>query len=195
MTIMMKHYIYISDTKVDMLYSQFDTSLLKKIAAELRVDLNFEIANVGTTIRQNQTEETRYSKIRVLVEYLERAGEVGWIDAPKTYFKGSLLMDWGAVYEYEDAAYFRGKTDRTAIGLIGSRHHLIGSNSDALVNKYPIVLYSPREILKALASSTELPPSVADKDFRHTVQRFVEIQDVTDLAQPLEFLAVNYRFW
>lgn len=193
---MMKHYLYISDAKVEMLYSQLDTSVLKKIAAELRVDLNFGIATVGTTLRQTQTEDTRYTKLQVLVEYLERAGEVGWIDAPKTYFKGSLLMDWGACYDYEEAVYFRGRTDRTALGLIGSRHHLIGSNALSIATRTPIVLYSPRAIIKALVSSSELAPSLPDEDFDKTVHQLLRfIENETGAVQPLEFLAVNYRFW
>jgi len=39
---LMKVYVYISDTKVDMLYSQIaqtDRGILKKIATELRIDL------------------------------------------------------------------------------------------------------------------------------------------------------------
>lgn len=91
----MKYYLYVSDAKVDMLYSQIDKSLLKKIAVELSINLKPLGAGLGATIKQIQSEETRYSKLRLVVEYVEKHLDVGWIDGPETYFKGSLPMSWG----------------------------------------------------------------------------------------------------
>ena len=90
----MKYYIYISDTKIDMLYPQISKSLLKKIASNLSIDLKLLGAELSLGYKSIQAEETRYSKVGIVSEYLEKHFDVGTIDAPKTYFKGDLLMQY-----------------------------------------------------------------------------------------------------
>jgi hypothetical protein len=195
----MKHYVYISDTKVDMLYAQIDKSLLKRFSVDLSIDLKPLGAGVGATIKQTPLEETRISKLRLVVRYLEEHQNVGWIDAPGNYFKGSLPMDWGlAVHRsYEAnreppyAVYFIGKTASTAVGLVGSVRHLIGNVADA--PGYMLLLYTPHEILKTLASTTERPALLND-DSLQTVVYDMLIRSNLRQQRPLEFLAVNYLF-
>lgn len=127
---MMKYYLYVSDTKVDMLYSQIPQSLLKKIATELRIDLNFGVASVGATVKQNQSEETRYSKLRLVVKYIEVHKPIGWVDAHEAYFKASLPVHWTLLPDKDPKlVYFGGSTARTIFGLVGSAQHVIGNNS------------------------------------------------------------------
>jgi uncharacterized protein DUF7019 len=121
----LKHYIYISDTKVDMLYAQIEKRLLNRFSVELSIDLKPLGAGVGATIKPTSAEETRISKLRLVAKYLEEQQHVGWIDAPGTYFKGSLPMDWGVAVDREAAksdppyaVYFIGKTNRTVVGLV-----------------------------------------------------------------------------
>jgi hypothetical protein len=194
----MKHYLYISDTKVDMLYAQIDKSLLKSFSVDLSIDLKPLEAGVGATIKPPPVEETRISKLRLVVKYLEEHQHVGWIDAPGNYFKGSLPMAWGlavgrkvARSEPPSAAYFIGKTGRTAVGLIGSARHMIGNVADA--PGYMHLVYTPHEILKTLASATERPTSLNDKDLGIIVYDMVVRSNVWQ-QRPLEFLAVNYLF-
>lgn len=47
----MKYYIYISDTKVDMLYPQIPKPLLKRIASDLSIDLKLFGAEVRMPYR------------------------------------------------------------------------------------------------------------------------------------------------
>src|SRR5258708_35843682 len=82
-----KHYIYISYTKVDMLYAQINKKWLEKVAVELSIDLKPLGAGLSATFKQKQPEETRYSKLRIVVEYIEKYLSIGWVDAPGTYFK------------------------------------------------------------------------------------------------------------
>lgn len=83
----MKYYVYISDTKVDMLYSQIPKKILDKIAVELGINLGiFSLTAKG---KGNQ-EETRYEKLKLVVNYIENNMDVGTVDQPKAYFKGSI---------------------------------------------------------------------------------------------------------
>ncbi|HYT46447.1 MAG TPA: SAVMC3_10250 family protein [Methylomirabilota bacterium] len=91
----MKYYIYISDTKVDMLYPQIPKPVLKRIASSLSIDLKLLGAELSVGIKNNQVDETRYAKVRIVSEYIEKHLDVGSIDAPSTYFKGKLFISRG----------------------------------------------------------------------------------------------------
>jgi len=92
-----KYYIYISDTKVDMLYPQIPKPVLKRIASSLSIDLKLLGAELSVGIKNNQVDETRYAKVRIVSEYIEKHLDVGSIDAPSTYFKGKLFMKQGTL--------------------------------------------------------------------------------------------------
>jgi hypothetical protein len=194
----MKHYVYISNTKVDMLYEQINQSLLQRFSVDLSIDLKPLGAGVGATIKQTPLKETRISKLRLVVKYLEEQDNVGWIDAPGNYFKGSLPMDWGVAVggdvansDPPYAMYFIGKTDRTTVGLVGSVRHMIGNIADAPGSMR--LFYTPHEILKTLASTTERPASLNDDNLQRVVYDMV-VRSNLQQQRPLEFLAVNYMF-
>ena len=119
----MKYYVYISDDKVDMLYSQIPKKMLDKIAVELGINLGiFSLTAKG---KGNQ-EETCYEKLMVVVNYIENNMDVGTIDQPKTYFKGSLPMRWEPLWrdgheEGKNLIYFGAETAETIVGLGGLR--------------------------------------------------------------------------
>src|SRR5436309_3024639 len=96
----MKYYIYISDTKLDMLYPQIPKALLKRIASELSINLKLLGAEANIVAKNDQSNETRYSKVKIVTEYIEKHLDVGSIDAPSTYFKGTLPMAWGTLQDW-----------------------------------------------------------------------------------------------
>lgn len=147
----MKYYIYISDMKIEMLYPQIPQSLLKKIASNLSIDLKLFGAEVSVASKSSSSDETRYAKVRIVSEYIEKHLDVGSIDAPGTYFKGILSMTWGPIYD--QAVYFSGVTSRQAvIGLGGSLKHVLG----AIVGPRPDGFHLPVTI-----NSTIMFPSSA----------------------------------
>jgi hypothetical protein len=153
----MKFYTYISDTKVNMLYPQIPKSVLKKIASSLSIDL--KILGVGLKIagKSNASEETRYAKVQIVSEYIEKHLDVGSIDAPSTYLKGTLPMQWGPLVmlkEETQVVFFTGRsTNGTVLGLGGSLNHVIG-RSDAS-NRFESTsdLYSLLKTLETLDNS------------------------------------------
>lgn len=137
-----KYYVYVSDAKVDMLFSQIPRRLLERIAGELRIDLKL----VAISLRQNPAEENRYSRTRIVSEYLEAHQEVGEIDAPKSYFRGSLPMRWGVFGDEPNrVVFFGGYAGMTLVGLTGSPRHVIGQPGDAALrsdmSSYGITTY------------------------------------------------------
>jgi len=117
------YYVYVSDTKIDMLYPQIPTRLSKRISGELSLDFKF----VGLSLKESPTDETRYSKLRVVLRYLEETGQVGPIGADSAYFRGELPMKWGLTPDAgATAVVFGGKADSRLIALRGSATHVIG---------------------------------------------------------------------
>src|SRR5207244_1212956 len=105
-----------------------------KIASELNIKLKLVAAEVGATIKSAPSEETRYSKLKIVAKYLENQEDIGTIDnlGSGSYFKGTLPMKFGILERAKDYIFFCGFTEKTIVGLGGSSEHLIGSSSGTL---------------------------------------------------------------
>ena len=69
----MRHYLYISDVKLDMYYKQIPPPLRDKIAVDLKIDLKI----FSATIKEQPLEESRYQKLRLVEQYLRNNGKGG----------------------------------------------------------------------------------------------------------------------
>jgi hypothetical protein len=120
-----KYFVDISDTKVDMLYGQIPRDIKRTIAAELKIELQF----FGASIKSPDPEETRYSKLSIVTDYLEKHADIGSVDNPASYFKGTLDINWGNVggeSASEHVVFFASRTEKTILGLGGSPWHVLG---------------------------------------------------------------------
>jgi hypothetical protein len=122
-----RYYLYVSDTKLDMLAEQIPRGLLSGLAAELQIDLKV----VGVSLREKPSEQTRYSKLAVVEAYLHQHGSVGSVDDPAAYFGGTLPLRWGTIAD--NVVYFTGDGKRTVLGLTGSLRHVIGHDAPQIV--------------------------------------------------------------
>ncbi len=126
----MKYYIYVSDTKVDMLYAQIPQGIKKKIATEIKIDLKI----LSTTFKDKEKvdDNTRYSRLNLVVDYIEKHLSVGSIDKPASYFRGVMPMYWGMLDgpNSDGIAYFGGEDNNNIVVLGGSTNHLLGNQSD-----------------------------------------------------------------
>jgi hypothetical protein len=141
----MKYYIYISDTKVDMLLPQVPHDVKKKVATEFGIDLKLLTAKHKT---EEESDENRISRLEAVVKFIKEYGNVGTVDKPDQYIEDTLPMRWGPYDKFVAAepsvVYFGGETDRTVFGLGGSLHHVIGnvgtSQSSASASLAPFLL-------------------------------------------------------
>jgi Family of unknown function (DUF7019) len=116
----LKYYLYVSDSKVDMLFSQIPLKWTESICTELKLDLKL----ISLNIKPETKEDTRYSKLNVVIEYLRRNNLLGTISSPGSYFAGSLPLAFTVV---GSTAVFCGREGHKMIGLTGSAHHLTGN--------------------------------------------------------------------
>ena len=115
-----------------MLYPQIPKPILKRIASSLSIDLKLLGAEVKIGAKSNSSDETRYAKVQIVSEYIEKHLDVGSIDAPSTYFKGKLPMRYTIFADSRNqVAYFGGTTTHRIVGLGGSPEHLIGNKPSA----------------------------------------------------------------
>ena len=88
----MKYYVYVSDSKVDMLLSQIPHEVKKKIAAEFKFDL--KLLSVSRK-SETESEENRFSRLDAVVTFIRQYGNLGSSDEPDEYIQDELLMRWG----------------------------------------------------------------------------------------------------
>jgi hypothetical protein len=118
----MRYYLYISDTKLDMLYGQIPQGILSKLEAEITVDLPV----LKTTFRDKESQPvSRYTQLDTVTSYLQKEGRLGTIEQPSAYFAGTMSMRWGIIGR--GVVYFTGSSGNTLVGLGGSDQHVIGS--------------------------------------------------------------------
>jgi len=150
----MKYYIYVSDSKIDMLYQQIPQSLRSQVKTEVKLDLKL----ISTTFSEKNNEDifSKFEKLRIVNEYLEKQIGISEIDNNPlgSYFKGSLSMGWGPLFPKgigvtdittghdgrgnyalnlgkAEAVFFGGVSKKSIIGLVGSPYHLIGMMRDS----------------------------------------------------------------
>ena len=88
----MKYYLYISSAKLEMLYPQVAPSVKEKKAAEWKIDLKFLSYSKRTEGEPNDTQEAR---LEAVIEALDEAGQIGSVDEPRDYVRGTHAMRWG----------------------------------------------------------------------------------------------------
>ncbi len=188
----LKYYIYVSDSKIDMLFGQIPEGLLSGLISELKI--NFGV--VSASLSRDSPDAARFSKLSVVRRYIEKHAEVGTIDAPKEYFSATIGAKWGRLfhpYRSTEIVYFGGKTKRTTFGLGGSLSHVIGSSVDGkteLGSSAPFLLRALSQVDTKIAGET-------DDSWYNEISNYDDVRDAVLLAnerltgpkQKLEFLA------
>lgn len=143
----MKYYIYISVTKVNMLYPQIPPAFLKGAEAEMKINLGV----ISTTIKGRGPDAMAElpAQVAAVASYLKGEHAVGSIDNPRKWIAGSLPMRWGCISEYaSDIAFFGGATGGKTIALVGASDSVIGTSQSAGANHGP--LYYKMKFLNSL---------------------------------------------
>lgn len=182
----MKYYIYISDTKVNMLYEQIPPRLRDKLAVELKIDLKF----LSVSFSEDSPEIARFTRTQIVTDFIERNYNVGKIDAPSAYFRGSLSLRWGILGR--QLVYFGGMTGKTVLGMTGSLEHVIGNPGSSDVQFPNRPSSSPVGLLDVIRRELR-HPTLTNKNHSGNSQDLADIafaaRTLDGPEQKLEFLA------
>lgn len=138
----MKYYLYISDSKIEMLYSQIATSTGRSREASI----GFDVKVLKGEIKHGRgVPENSVTRLNNVVEALRNSGAVGSIDAPKKYIGGTLSMTWssyGWARKEEDLpiTFWSYSASGIAMALAGSKHNLLGEQRPGSAHSHSLTL-------------------------------------------------------
>lgn len=194
-----KYYLYVSDTKLNMLYEQ----IYKTSKKSQKTAIGGKVLGL-TASSESIEEETadRDDKIKAVEEELLDRQLVGTPEMPKEYFKGKMLMRWGM---FDDCGtrpegeaplvYFSGIDMKIPllIGLGGSSKHVLGQDGATSTHSRSYTPTIVRWLLSAL--ETDKPPTIRPWIEKHSEDQELSgamaaaLHNLRPPTQELEFLA------
>jgi hypothetical protein len=192
--IQLDYYLYVSRSKVEMLYAQIPTSQRQSLATKLAIELPPD-GNMAPT------QEALFAKTKLVVALLEEQGIVGSVDNPKAYFKGQLALRWGPYLDSEELVYFGGETKDTILGLGGSLGHVIGQVGRSGAHSHSATPRLIEVLSKELGHDYDLPDWVRvrfpDDDSTSTALAAVELatSQMRGPQERIEFVARKLLCW
>lgn len=194
----MKHYLYISRDKVDMLYSQIPRSLLKQIAGELKIDLGaLGVVPLSVTLRKSEApEEPLTQRLKIVERYLDKTSPVGSVDAPDQWFRGVMALRWGHLglsvrpQPKDPLIFFSGLSTKSVVGLGGSKKHVIGQTDSGSSVEGSLVPF----LVEGLVNQQRRPkPPEGGPDVETLALQAIELEAASKNrpSQRLDFLAVK----
>lgn len=135
----MSYYIYISKSKIDVIFPSISLTEKKTIKSELSVNLGFMKA---ARIEEREEYKSHYDQLGIVTKHVLKKMNVGTIDEPKAWIKGKCKVSISKLPSSENAVFFLGETNATKFVLGGSSHHIVGDNLD--VSESESMSFAPR---------------------------------------------------
>lgn len=118
-----RYYLYVSDSKIDMLLPQIDSAFGTKRGSEIGVNLSV----LSAKRTAERTRDGRIARLERVLWYLHDYGDIGSVDEPGQFFWGLLPMQWDLFPGHASLVFAGGWTEHTVVGLGGSGRHLLGA--------------------------------------------------------------------
>jgi hypothetical protein len=182
---MLKYHIYVSATKVEMLFPQVPPRFLQAAEAELGINLGVLTGSLKGGSPEQSSALT--GKLKVLDAYIRKHEKVGSVLSPGAWFAGNELLRWGVVEEYaSDIALFTGSIGATTLALLGSSESIIGARETAESKHDPF--YYTLKFFNSVVADGEL---TNEEPTYHSWPEAIEIgaKALPDSATRVEFLA------
>lgn len=186
------YYVYVSDSKIDMLLPQIDPGFGAKRKAELGVSLKVLTAKRTVETPAND----RIARLETVVRHLRDHGDLGSVDEPGQFFWGLLPMRWGPFPADGESplVFFGGRTERTVVGLGGSLRHVLGTVPDATAHSVG------RSMMPSLLDGLGISSDLEDEYVADAVDTDLDRADraalarVQDVVTSLRWPAQNVEF-
>lgn len=190
-----KYYVYVSPSKVDMLYHQIPPNIINKIEKELQINLTL----VNMKFTEKQFDDNLYNKLSTVNEYLDKFVGIGEINSPAEYFKGEMRMAWAEISP--NVVFFGGRVNDTAVGLGGSWHNVLGITSDGVLQSSSHTPWLVSLLEKELKGFIYVPKRVSDynlseeeSDSRVIDSTYMLVDKISNWAfNKFEFVAKTLR--
>jgi hypothetical protein len=177
------YYLYLSETKVGMLYPQIPQGLASSLEAEVKANLGVVQATVRGGTRPG--DPNVYTNAAVVSSYLEKHDKVGTVAQPERYIKDTATLKYGIISEYaSDIAFFGGIVGSVKVGLIGSSASMVGGVQRSESQHAPF--YYTLKFLNRLADQETAP---GRPDYYTYEQAFDIASNAAPLEGSVEFLA------
>lgn len=129
-----KTYLYVSDSKVDMLTDGLGESFASRFEVKGRVGVP-GVAGLEAATREQK--RGRFARAARLCAELDSRREIGSVDSEARFFRAQLIMSWGfwnrANGRYADVVFFTGfMSPNTFVGIGGSAYHTMERDGDRL---------------------------------------------------------------
>jgi hypothetical protein len=117
----LRHYLYVSEPKINSLFEQLDPGVIKRSAVNLKIDLKL----VSAEWKSSPSADSTSARLKIVLDRLRRDEAVGSVRDSRPYIAGRLTMRYGVVHPGMLAFAAKISRRRTVI-LCGSQHHLVG---------------------------------------------------------------------
>lgn len=177
----MKYYVYLSESKVSMLYAQISASPGRSREASL----GFDIKLLKGHIKESRgLPENSFTQLDTVLRALYKSNLVGSVKEPKEYIADCLSMSWctfGEGFRAEDSPItfwaFCEQCDYpfsgTVMALAGSKYHLLGEQRDGNAHSHSATPMMTRWFLENLddpfPDSERLIADVKDYDGDYSI--------------------------
>jgi hypothetical protein len=153
----MKYYLYISDSKIEMLFQQIQVAHSETREASLGFDLKLLKGNIKDSrgLPKNQ-----FVKLSKTLNALQDRELIGGLDSDKEYISATLMMRWGAYGSRLGAldspitfwghSSFKWPFAGLALALAGSSYHLLGEQRGSQVHSHSLTAHMVKWFLENL---------------------------------------------
>jgi hypothetical protein len=123
----MRYFLYISDSKVDMLLPQIPTALKTSVSAELGFDLKILSGKLSNS---RDVLNDRVSRLLAVERYILKKERVGTAAEPASWIRGQGHALMSEIREDARVIFFFLRTGGAYLALGGSMGHLVGCNPE-----------------------------------------------------------------
>ena len=124
-----EYFCYLSEHTITMLYEQIPEHVLQDISVELGIDVKLLAMKVA---KGPNGQKKLVARLKAVLNYLEKhdANNIGTVDNPKKYFRGTLPMfshfiPQGFGVKKPELIYYGGSTQTSIIGLGGAATYVL----------------------------------------------------------------------
>ncbi|MGW3645057.1 DUF7019 family protein [Streptomyces sp. NPDC000878] len=188
-----RYYVYVSGSKVDMLFQQIPQKLLHQLAAEAKVDL--KLLSLAVQKAANP-EPSMYGRLDVVEGYLDREYNIGWMTEPTSWFRGELGLQIAGYETVTGPVFMTGRQARTVVALIGSARHLLGHSTptEHISGSYSMLPPLFQLLREAREDWHIVPPDSRRRVLDGPWNEQQGLIDVLDFSRGMRSPAVNCEF-